>query len=337
MKHQRAYQGHLRDDNEKENVDDEFDGMPFAEHMRFSTSSYRPSQKGKQSTERYSTASTQEPRAFRPSNSSSRKPYRTTDKKHSVGTAATQPESDDTNTVAIFGANGVTGHYFLQLAVEAGYKVRALLPPGVKLSDFEGNPNVRTFTGTFDDEAKIARVVSKADYVVCMLHDCPEYIESTPTMESPAPRSTNYELMKILLPMLGYEHSRCKVFLYQASSFSSDGKGSAPLLSNMVKKMTVRKTRREVLREQDRIIKYIVRLSQTHDDEEDSEPLPYRFIVTRPSEILWDRPSRKKLAASKSLPGPFPITNIDLAEFSLNALKNEKLYDSCPYVVQDGI
>jgi hypothetical protein len=34
-------------------------------------------------------------------------------------------------------------------------------------------------------------------------------------------------------------------------------------------------------------------------------------------------------------PGPFPITNFDLAEFSLNALKTEKLYNTCPYVVQD--
>ena len=36
-------------------------------------------------------------------------------------------------------------------------------------------------------------------------------------------------------------------------------------------------------------------------------------------------------------PGPFPITNVDLAEFTLSALRMEKIYNSCPYVVQDGI
>lgn len=37
------------------------------------------------------------------------------------------------------------------------------------------------------------------------------------------------------------------------------------------------------------------------------------------------------------LPGPFPITNVDLAEFTLGALRTEKLYNTCPYVVQNGI
>lgn len=37
------------------------------------------------------------------------------------------------------------------------------------------------------------------------------------------------------------------------------------------------------------------------------------------------------------LPGPFPITNVDLAEFTLGALRTVKIYNSCPYVVQDGV
>jgi hypothetical protein len=35
-------------------------------------------------------------------------------------------------------------------------------------------------------------------------------------------------------------------------------------------------------------------------------------------------------------PGPFPVTHVDLAEFSLNALLTEKLYNTCPYVVADS-
>jgi hypothetical protein len=131
------------------------------------------------------------------------------------------------------------------------------------------------------------------------------------------------------------------------------------MFSQLVKKMAFRKTRRETLSEQDQIVQYICT---------QADPEWFQFIVTRPSDMIWDRPSRKKLAASKSVrdvkysatrgsvlvlavvlivllrvflllkqPGPFPITNCDLAEFSLNALRNEKLYNTCPYVVQDGI
>ena len=131
----------------------------------------------------------------------------------------------------------------------------------------------------------------------------------------------------------------------------------------MVKKMAVRKTRREMLVEQDKIVKFISKYQKAKASEEGGNP--FNYIITRPSELVWDRPSRKKLEASKSvrsgtvdndwngmhcqithtaivippqqLPGLFPITNVDLAEFSLTALKSEKLYNTCPYVVQDGI
>ena len=35
-------------------------------------------------------------------------------------------------------------------------------------------------------------------------------------------------------------------------------------------------------------------------------------------------------------PGPFPVTHIDLADFSLSALTTEKMFDSSPYVVADS-
>ena len=62
----------------------------------------------------------------------------------------------------------------------------------------------------------------------------------------------------------------------------------------------------------------------------------FSFLITRPTVLIKDGPSIKKLAASKSQPGPFTITHIDLAEFSLNSLLNPKLYNKCPYVVADS-
>jgi len=143
-----------------------------------------------------------------------------------------------------------------------------------------------------------------------------------------------------------------------------DSKGSVPFFSKIVKKMALRKNWRDTKREQDKIVKYLA--NQTKD-------ASFNYIITRPSDtMIWNKPSRKKLAASKSVckispllkagnstvqisknnpltylfqlyvlllqpPGPFPITNFDLAEFTLCALRKEKLYNSCPYVVQDGI
>lgn len=62
----------------------------------------------------------------------------------------------------------------------------------------------------------------------------------------------------------------------------------------------------------------------------------FSFIITRPTVLLRDGPSSRKLAPSRSQPGPMPVSYIDLAEFSLNALRNEKLYNTCPYVVADS-
>ena len=72
------------------------------------------------------------------------------------------------------------------------------------------------------------------------------------------------------------------------------------MISTVVKKMAVRKTRRDTLQEQDRIVKYISKHLKSHVVSESDDP-PFQYIITRPSGMIWDRPSRKKLAASKSV------------------------------------
>ena len=67
-----------------------------------------------------------------------------------------------------------------------------------------------------------------------------------------------------------------------------------------------------------------------------SAPPNFHYIITRPTLLLRDGPSStKKLAASRSQPGPVPVTYVDLAEFTLNALRCDKLWNTCPYVVAD--
>jgi len=255
--------------------------------------------------------------------------------------------------IAIFGAYGVTGHHFVKFAIEAGYQIRVLMLPGMeKMNDddlFSSNTcySVTVITGSFEEEDKIRQVVEKATYVVCLLNDCGEYDphqqenlrppvgnidnhnynnnpDNNDDYSSSSPCSLNLNFMHNLVPILE-ESDSCRVLLYQASSVALDEKGTAPMLSKMVKTLAVRKNWRDMKREQDKIVQYIV--NQT-------KQTPFNYIITRPNEsMIRDKASRKELAASKSQPGPFPITNIDLAEFTLGALRMKKVYNSCPYVV----
>eukprot|EP00536_Pseudo-nitzschia_multiseries_P010564 jgi/Psemu1/243044/estExt_Genewise1.C_3270013 len=232
-------------------------------------------------------------------------------------------------TIAIFGANGVTGHHFLQRALEAGYKIKALVQPGMPMTDVAGNQNLRLVTGALDEIEKIREVVFNASYVVCLMNDCADEESIKPPIGNGEEAYSEFNLNFVhnLVPILE-QSDTCRVFLYEASSVASDEKGVSPFFSKMVKKISFRKNWKNMKREQDRIIQYIA--NQIKDS-------PVNYIITRPSaSLIWDKPSRQKLAASKSQPGPFPITNIDLADFTLNALRMEKIYNSCPYVVHDG-
>jgi hypothetical protein len=82
-------------------------------------------------------------------------------------------------------------------------------------------------------------------------------------------------------------------FVLKATSVAIDQDGSTPMLASFVKKMTVAKVNKELIKEQDDIVHHIcTQLSPSSEHD---------YIVTRPSNLLWDRPSRAKLAASKSV------------------------------------
>jgi len=73
---------------------------------------------------------------------------------------------------------------------------------------------------------------------------------------------------------------------------SVDNKGSAPFISKIVKKAAVKKDWKMIKKEQDKIVRYIT--AQTKNAH-------FNYIITRPSGAVWDKPSKKKLAASKSV------------------------------------
>lgn len=147
---------------------------------------------------------------------SSNNSHRQSGNKHQDRLQASQSTGSnvDEHTIAVFGAYGKTGHYFLQLAMEAGYNVRVLLLPGVEL-DMPESDNLRVITGTFDEERKIQRVISKAAYIVCMLNDCKDIVDGGESMHA-----SNFEFIQRLV--LTLEQSRSpRVLLYQVRIYRS--------------------------------------------------------------------------------------------------------------------
>lgn len=207
--------------NNPDEIDDkENSEFHYNEHLRFSLSSYSRSshQSDDNMSKRYSRSSLQSDDDMnkRISGGSSynhnKRLSRTkgwqkpSSKQHrsstSTKTTIASSESSNENTIAIFGAYGVTGQYFLKFALEAGYSVRALTFPGLELDDMVGNDKLTLVEGTFDEEQKLERVVRKAAYVVCMINDCESH------------SNDNFSFIQKLVPIM--ERCRaCRVLLYQ--------------------------------------------------------------------------------------------------------------------------
>ena len=121
--------------------------------------------------------------------------------------------------IAVFGAYGITGQYFLQRAMEAGYNVKAMVLPGMDLEDVSSCQSLRLYTGTLDELDKVQEVVKDASYVVCLLSDCDDENFNPPIgneEENGAYDFHNLNFVHNLVPMLE-NSSKCRVFLYQVS------------------------------------------------------------------------------------------------------------------------
>jgi hypothetical protein len=151
------------------------------------------------------------------SNASTTKPVPIEVKKRSVSKKHPSEE-----TIAIFGAYGVTGGYFMQRALEAGYNLRIMLLPGMELDDASASRNVRVITGSLGEIDKVRQVVKNATYVVCLLNDC-DHENFNPPLgngeEGMGPEYydfNNLNFMHNLVPILE-DSDKCRVLLYEVS------------------------------------------------------------------------------------------------------------------------
>lgn len=122
-------------------------------------------------------------------------------------------------TIALFGGTGATGKHFLQLALEAGYKVRALVRTPTKVTITDNN--LTLIEGSFTDTEKVEETIQGATYVVSMA-GAPIGFGQT------YPKDMMVNFTRLLVPAM--KKAKTKVFLYQAGAFSLKMDGTRPLL-----------------------------------------------------------------------------------------------------------
>lgn len=214
------------------------------------------------------------------------------------------------DTIALFGAYGPTGHHFLRLALEAGYRVRALVTPGIKLDHHEQfGSHLYTVTGQLNDAAKVQEVVYGSAYVVCMVGET-LLAHQNPKKKKDYKKDTLLDFVKLLYPIMTRQDDPViSGFLFQATALAANAKGKTPMFSQFVK--TLNRKRSLFLQDQDAVIHFIDsqhrtkqrNSSNSSSDGQENPPARralFSYIVTRPG-VLRDGPSTKKLAASKSV------------------------------------
>ena len=120
------------------------------------------------------------------------------------------------STIALFGAHGKTGRYFLKHALNSAYSVRALVPQGLpknSFQEYEDYPNFKVFRGEVTDQEIIKHVIRKSKYVVCMLGD-------TLPGKSEYPDNFLTSFLQHLYPLMK-EESSIECFLFQVRTISS--------------------------------------------------------------------------------------------------------------------
>ena len=74
----------------------------------------------------------------------------------------------DSKTIAVFGATGQVGRHFIPLALEAGYRIRALVRTPEKFTQRD-HEHVETFQGSATEAGDVAKVVEGSQLVVSLL------------------------------------------------------------------------------------------------------------------------------------------------------------------------
>ncbi|KAF2172625.1 hypothetical protein M409DRAFT_62387 [Zasmidium cellare ATCC 36951] len=114
------------------------------------------------------------------------------------------------STFLVFGATGGTGRHFINLALEEGHRVKAIVRTPSKLASIR-NPNLQVIQGSITDDPlpHLDECVRGSDYVVSMLGDAGMQMRS---------KINTAFVKKQLVPSM--RKNGVKRFLYQAGGLS---------------------------------------------------------------------------------------------------------------------
>jgi hypothetical protein len=219
-------------------------------------------------------------------------------------------------TIALFGATGNTGSAVLQTALDAGYAVRIMVRSAAKVKI--ENPKLTIFEGDYKNVEAIEKTVAGADYVISVAGG---------PMGKPAeyPVGMMLDFVKLLVKAM-MAVPTVKVFLYQSGAFVPLADGTHPLCMRFMKKV-VGECIAGIgpnLTDNHNVHKYIASIQGE---------IQFKTIVTRPGGLNEGGAGEIKLAAVTSGCGPMGMTAFkDLGRFTVEAIKDESLYGSFPFV-----
>lgn len=203
----------------------------------------------------------------------------------------------------------MTGRHLVPLALEQGFKVKALVRTPSKVSI--QHDNLTLIEGDFASIDAIKEAITSADYVICCA--------GAPARLKEYPKDMMLNFVSSLVPLLENEAS-VKVLLYQAGAFSKTPDGQLPFAIKVMRPILgpIMGLVPHVL-DNDSVIRYLAQ----------NKPSSFHVIVTRPGQ-LQDKEKGREVVASDS-PETSAITFKSLAAFTLLAIKDETLFGKHPY------
>eukprot|EP00542_Grammatophora_oceanica_P015955 CAMPEP_0194036260 /NCGR_PEP_ID=MMETSP0009_2-20130614/8615_1 /TAXON_ID=210454 /ORGANISM="Grammatophora oceanica, Strain CCMP 410" /LENGTH=222 /DNA_ID=CAMNT_0038677933 /DNA_START=40 /DNA_END=708 /DNA_ORIENTATION=+ len=217
-------------------------------------------------------------------------------------------------TVAVFGATGSTGKYFVKKALEADYKVKVLVRSPDKLGEIKDHDHLTVIEGSFTDAEKVKETVTGTTYVVSMAG------AKMGGKKEDYPQDMMLNFVKALVPVMEEVHTKC--FIYQAGAFSPFPGKKLGMFSGFAR-ATVGTMMMGIgpnVEDNDNVVKFL--------GSDECKKVP--TIVTHPA-ALTDKPGNKELQLVDS-PPMSSITFEDLATLTLASLKNEEAYGKNFYV-----
>ena len=201
-----------------------------------------------------------------------------------------EAESQPPETIALFGVDGRTGHHFLRLALDAGYRVRALVPPSTKLEgDFD---DLYTVIGTLNEDDKLQEVLYSSTYVVSMVG------ESILAKSGDYTRDCLLKFTKTLYRIMErQDEPPIQGFLFQSTALAANQWGELPHLARIIRTYWTRRRTLKYIDDLDAVTRFV------HSKSCGSKQVAFPYIITRPTSRLREGRSTKKLQASKSVRG----------------------------------